>query len=758
MLTYRFYIRNNQDTTPAYVEVDEPIGWDGVVFTLQRSDQFDGLENLYSDDLTFYGAGTDLLRDAFESFGFDAQLDCKIEFYCDLVLDSTIVTVINMLTYKRVGNQTTVKLEASSVDRKFKNRFETKVNFDDLLSIEGEALTPLEPFDLKLHSKLIRTSASIKELGDPIIMGNDSNAHVPLLYKFDGDLAGTNDVTSQNVDDKSSNCIITNGSQFIRNLEITAHFDISSYSEITTNDSGTTVFKFSGGYKVYYSILLGDKITPLVTAFIADIPATASTVPLTDTFDYTITIPLFPTMSLFIYTIEDYENTLPGDVINRACLFTYNESTEIDIQEDNQIVPSESSAYMIYEVFNRVCESITDQQNAFRSNFFGRQNSLPTAYDENGCGSFTALLNGLSIRKMLDKDGNEYPFIASFSDLYRSCNAIWNLGARVEQDDDGSYYIRVEPKEYFYDNTEVVFTIDSPADVETVVAKDLLFNDIEIGYEKWKIEAVNGIDEFNSRRNYSIPLLNVKNKLQNGGGSMLSPYITSGYVIETTRRLQYSSNPTTDSEFDNDNFIVCLNRTEVTSDRYSSPPASQSYGINEVSERDEAFGAISDVISSETSYNLRLSPGNMIRNWWNYLAPSVLLKPSKILKYQSGEGNTLMKTTREDDCSPVSGEINERGNVSQDQFKESNILLSALYNPVYISFDYPIDFGNFIAIKEGSNKLIRVNCDNTSYFGFIKELRFSPNNGSANFKILLSNCVDGGFDSGFDSGFEIGTC
>lgn len=763
MLSYRFYIRDNQVETPAYVEAEEPIGWDGCSFTLQRSDQFDGLENVYSEDLTFYGVAGEILLDAFNNYGFDALLDFKIEFYCDGILNTTIENVINMLTYKRVGNETTVATEESSFGRKFKSRYETQINFNDELSIEGQPLTTLDPFDLKLHSKLIRTTATIKELG--LEIDTDKNGHFPMLYTASSDMDGTTDVESTDFDDPNNSYFIGNDTPFDRTIDINVRIRLNSLAHITTAPSGvTTETYYSGGYTMFLQVT--DEASPpnvIVSLTMAVIPATNSMVGLVDDFTYSNSIFIQPGFRIRIIYVDHHEATLPGPIIHRDNKYTYLSETEVDLKEDSKIIPSTSKAWYVYECFNRVCESITDQQNSFKSDFFGRVNSSPQTYLKNGCAAWEALTNGLNIRKMLDKDGNFFPFTTSFLNLFTSFNAIYNLGARIESNGSGGYYIRVEPKEYFYDNSGEIFTVSSPSEITTEVAVDKLYNDIQIGYEKWQIESINGIDEPNASHTYTIPLTNVKQRLEVGNGNgVTSPFIGGGFAIEITRRLQYADNPTTDWEYDNDNFIICVNKNTVNSDQYSNPPVAQDYLPGEVSERDENYISIQNLLSPSTAYNLRISPGNMILNWFKSLAPSILLKqdPNRVIKFQSGDGNYQMITQKmPDDCIIALNEIIiEDQDLTQYITKYSNLQLISLYTPTYISFDYPIDFGNFITIKEGSNKLIRVECDELTYFGFIKELKFSPNDGSANFKILLTGCFKGGFTSGFSDGFEIGTC
>lgn len=390
MLAYRFYIRDNQVETPLYVEVEEPIGWDGVTFTMQRSDQFDGLENVYSDDLTFYGLAGDILLDAFNNYGFDALLDFKIEFYCDNILNTTIENVINMLTYKRVGNETTVATEESSFGRKFISRYETVIDFNDVNSIEGHPLTPLAPFSLGVHSKLIETTSIMKELGDEI--DTAFNGHVPYFYSTISDLDGVNDVTSDNFDDIADNYILVNNSQFTYTINVVLTISLKSLAQIVKNgDHGNVNYNYSGGYTMYIQVT-DDALPPnVITSLdIATIPATDSTVGLVNTFSRFFNLVMHPNQRLRIIYLDTHESDLPGSIIHRDNKYTYLPATQVNLKNDSKIIPSTCKAYLVYECFNRVCEAMTDQQDAFRSDFFGRINSSPKTYDTNGCAAWEA--------------------------------------------------------------------------------------------------------------------------------------------------------------------------------------------------------------------------------------------------------------------------------------------------------------------------------------------------------------------------------
>jgi hypothetical protein len=762
---YKFYLKDPKSTSPEWIEVEEPNGWDSVEFTLQRSDLFIGLENDFSDNLTFEILGAQLLKNAFDKYCFDGDIDIKIESYCGdqnsgytILSDETITGVINLITYREEQGAITVKMEDSGFSRKFKNRLDTVVNFDDQLSIEGESLSNLPAVNVLLHSKKIRYQNKFKI--NPSLNNfsySASNAHTPPFISEVNEIPGANEPVSYDAPFQ----LIYSGNSGSRTFKVEGRIVVSTQFSLTYNDGSVIVTEYFAGGFVFIANLYDSSMNYVSTMNLHTEPVYNTTTAIQSDFSFDVEIDIPQNHYLSLIFINAHEIDLTSSAISRTQNLIYDvDNSYLNITEDSVVNASRCKSYFVYEALNRVLESITDTKDVLRSDFFGGLTSFPKPYLENGCARYLALTNGLNLRKMLDKEGNSFPFTASFMQLFDGLNSIFNIGLRIEKDGD-KFYIRIEPKQYFFNSDEIIFTATNVSDIERTVATDLIYNEFECGYEKWEVENISGIDEFNSKRFYSLPVKNAKKKLVAN-----SKFITGSYAIEKTRRMQYSENPSTDSKYDNDLFLICTNTSELTFTSEADNPfhtETESYPRNynpgEVAERNENYASVTNFFSPETAYNLRISPANIAINWYPVLASSLIQDPNKKVQFRSGTGNYQMKSESLSSCSSSNGELSENQNFGQSEIIGGSD--QPYYRPIYANFSYPLTRSQYYQIKQFSTYGIAFGCGETNLtVGLLKEIKFNPNidGGIARFKVLESYCKQGAYDESFDESFDIGTC
>lgn len=837
MIGYRFYIRDNNAETPIFLEVDEPKGWDGTEITLLRTATYEGMESIYGSEIRFYNyefTGFDYIVEAYDRDSFDANVEFKVEIYCDGDLVDTIIGYLNFLTYQRSGNEIQLQFEESSFFRKFKNRIDTVIDLSKTTGLDGGALSEITEKTVKLHSKQIVFEAvgdndspefdkttftydfndpgdppalsppnQLSDIFGPFTQGQfDSCEEFFMEYRlqwstinsvFDEGLIENYNIPNQLV------CITAGGGAPVANgrirstgrLVVRVPIEIASWVWTYAYGGNIQLCGCSGNqpfgiehFDYQFHIKVGDvEFSNGISSgdrlgcdevFFGDMQGknsfTSSEADMTESLSYgsgnwNNKIRFY--QNTFEYEFDAVEgdeitwwiecnmsSSYQGDGPLQAAIFCeayIGPGTGIELELVSIDSPSECSGIMIYEALNRISESITGQTDAIRSDYFGRPDSSPKTYGEYGCESLSLITSGKKLRNMLQKNGASFPITTSFSELFQALNVHNNLGVRVERDGT-EYRLRIEPKEYFFQRTSI-FTANEPETLTEEIAKERLYNDIEIGYNQWEIEATNGIDEPNTKHFYSIPTTNIKNKLQ-----QTTNFITGGYAIEMTRRIQYNENPTTDWKYDDNKFIISLNRIEVTSNQYSD--SEETYGIGEVSERDELFTTVDNLISPETAYNLRFSPARAAINWYKSIAPALLKKSNTAIKFTSGQGNTKMITELVEDCAVTNGPITEDQDIDDSDTIFSGVDKIALYSPIWISFEYPLNYSEFVTIRDNSNKAITVECGDRTYFGFVEEINYKPNlnGGVADFKLLVAYCYQGAFDNGFDNGFDISQC
>ncbi len=751
MQNWRFFLRDPL-LEVSFTEVEEPEGWDALEQILQRSDLYTGMENKYSENLIFTEEGADYMIAKFDLYRFDGQIEFKAELYCDAVLSFTLSGIINMVTYRNEQGRVNINFEDTSFQRKLFNRLTIPVKLSDHLSIEGVEIGYMDKVVIPFHSKAIQYTANYlaNQALMPLHFTDRPNAHTTPWELSGGDVIGATEPTTTEPSGAGRSIVVNEGT-IEQYIDIECRVIVSPLASITRDDAIT--YTYTGGFDYIVRDSDGDHT---VHSEAGIIQAFANTYD----FTFTITIRLDPGDSCTITFFDFYEETLPGTgTLARDQTYNYAEDSFITMLEESIYPVSTVKGYKIYEALNKVTESITDRPDAIRSDYFGRIDSDPEAYDTTGCGGEMLYTNGLAIRNMLDNNGDEFEITASFDQLFNALNVLHGIGMRVEKDA-GVPYLRIEPKEYFYQNTPIK-TFSNVSELIISVATEYAWNEVEIGFTKWEAEGINGIDEFNTKHNYAFPVKNINKKL-----TLTTDVITGGYAIETTRRQQYNSSPTTDWKYDNDGFFVSLNRTNQTFISEEENPYHlegdvypKTYATGTITERNEAFVSVSNVLSPETSYNLRYSPSRCMVNNYRYVAGTIAHSSDLPLKFQQGLGNTVMRTELGDSCDNIDGLISENQDIIKDNLVTNDKF--PYFEPVKLEFSYPMDRVEFEFLKDNENKSILVSCgENGNYQATLKEMKYIENTqgGIVNIVALNSPCISGAYDSAYDDSFDTGSC
>ena len=155
-----------------------------------------------------------------------------------------------------------------------------------------------------------------------------------------------------------------------------------------------------------------------------------------------------------------------------------------------------------------IIRAITGKNTRLRSSILGRTDST-VPYPSDGCASLNVITNGFQIRKF---DESNRPIISSLAEYIDSLKAIYNVGLALEKQS-GTEIVRIEGIEYFYNPQEMLY-LDQIFEYNQKTAKELIYNEIEIGYETFIDEGINLLDEFNTRHKYSTDIKKNKNKAE----------------------------------------------------------------------------------------------------------------------------------------------------------------------------------------------------------------------------------------------------
>lgn len=320
------------------------------------------------------------------------------------------------------------------------------------------------------------------------------------------------------------------------------------------------------------------------------------------------------------------------------------DSTSISISSATTAPVTTAKTILLYDVFLKCCQFITNEIDCFKSDLLGR---TELGYLVDGDGALIGWTNGGNLRKLPNKK-----IFANLKDLVDFTDALLCVGFGFETDN-GRSILRLERKSFFYNKSQSVISLGKVYKVKRRLDQKRFYKEIEYGYiGKIDIGKINAIDEFNTLRRASTPIKNTKNKLR-----ISTKIRTSGYQIEAQRRLQFS---TADSKLDDENFAIVLIRE----------------GAGFRTKRNEGYITILNVIDPQSGYNYDISPARCLKNWYEYLASIMVRSTNKKLKFAYGEVNYIM----------ASQKVGETELLREDgEFDLSNVI--PLFEPMLYSFD-----------------------------------------------------------------------
>ena len=706
---------------PFIIDHNDPIDINSVKQTIKRSADNDGVVFEVILDLEFIKEGLEYLKTAYEQAGgIDAIVAVNLYDYDPNLRRWNLWNVFTVVFKGPIEEtQIGVALEQIGVQRRILNLLGQEVDQETLVSEDGSSLPAQTVIDLALHSKTIRRQFS------------SSNALADMTYPPDDGFAGSktlyfiptlNPSKCDEIDDRfdyaseiAERHPLDNKLFIFKVKEQGAYtFSINLYYEYATSSSGapTSVVKW---WFVYGNLEAGYNFE--------QIGSTDTMGPLDPAIRQIKTIQRSFNLSQNdeIYIYAEFAVTGVGGGDNTTIFFKPSYlSTPITVTLVGLTTFEATStrAILPHEAVQRTLQYYTNQVNCFHSTLLGR---AELGYDSDGEYSMVAITNGANIRGLTGEpatNGNpicngEDPetldkrkIFTSFKQLHEFFNSVACTGFGF-QTIDGAPILRYEKKSFFYDKTTRILSLGKVYKPKKDILHDKYYNAVTYGYsEKIDSRNVNGIDEFNTSRNSSLPIVNSKD-----GIDITTRVIASGYLIEAQRRLKYK---TEDGPKDDSLFAICARKD----------------GSNWVAKKNEGYSSIENVIDPPTGYNYDISPARNLINWYPYLASGLQRSFSKVIKFLSGTVNYFMVTTKTGQTAlPENGSVDLTG-VSPLWDNELYIIENVPFTREYMKLIQANPYG-FIDFQDYNN---------VTYKGFISEIEVDPNKRQANLKLL--RCPD----------------
>lgn len=740
---YQYYLYNSAKGLHKLLK--SPIGWDDTGIIIGRDTFYHGINVEISVQVEFAKDAKAYIKSVYEEQGIDAeviftfyQLNKRINDY-ELFYEGKL----NLKALKIEDVKLSVGIDPFNIYTKLKNRSEILIDSSKLVSLGGTTIQAFseESKSVLLHSKAIlkqyiginnpdfdesSTQLAVSAIGSGILSNVDvENIRYVTLGFSSAEIDEIQDVNSEIATGMGSSEPV-----YILKAEEPGYYTFGIDMDYTMKVSGSSVGPVNvkldncsagNGYYDNIRIDLVFRIKNGVTLkeefFIRTFNANGCglfNLMGEEVLDYNLGRDLVVDDEVYIYfKLRAFsritKHPISPTVLNTVFESTVRDNAKLTIQgtTTSTVVRTDAQALMVFEAFARTLQSITDTQDPFRSELYGRVNSEPFSYIQNGEGSYRALLNGFRIRQFPTA---ERPIFFSLKDLYECFDSIDNIGLGIENGK-----IVIEKKEHFY-RQQIIMLCEDAAEVTTTVAQEYYWNEFEIGFSKWENEEVNNLDEFNTKRSYALPIESVKNKL-----IKITDYIASGYTIEFTRRQNYTLGSTKDWKYDESNFVV------VVRDGIEVP------GIFEA-DRAQDFDAseFANLLSPETSYNLKIDPRRNIERWGNVLNGALVHHQDKKIKFAFGQGNYRMKDKLTVEASSKTG---------NDDIPASD-LNERLWIPEYYEFTYPVYAEQLKNIRANPYGIIKATSRNKNYFGYIVSIKVDPYKNLGEFKLLRANYTE----------------
>jgi hypothetical protein len=705
---------------------DEPINWDKVNIIIKRDTEYFGVNYQFTDgdiQLRFDKvSGYELIKSIVQRDGNDADIVLQYGHYDGITEVTDYEGKLDLNTYQDKDDIITCTIGNTGFHELINSRSDTKVNLFDTKTIDG-SVKENKGTDMTLHSKSLMRKTQVIQ-GDEIseLVGGGSTGmyftfgFIDVSSQFNQikDFKGTPLISYRDAEnvhyDPSTRpdppvvFDIKEGGRYTFKLDITTNFDLSWEPETPLYRLQIFLVVSNLGVEKLRQSIFDTDITDEGTALSSsglymelkrDIPVQCSVDVTLDANDQVMLIghftveptPSYPAFSGYLTT-----KNIKGDVILSAFGLTY--------QPD-----STAKGILIFEAFESIVHSITNQANSFISEYLGKESN---GYGINGPGSLFAILNGFFIRNF---DIANRALSISLKELLSSVRNIFAVGFGYEYDSDGKQFVRIEPIEYFFQENEII-SIANCSEYSEDMAKEMIFNEVEVGYNKYPDEGEYQLDDINTELSFITPIKTNKNKL-----SIKSELISSGFAIEETRRAQKEESTT----YDDDPFIIAV----------------QADGDGWKSEAAENFDT-ENILDGTTSYNLRITPKRNLYRWAKWI--------NGCLKYKKGSEvikNTLFKMNGAGRTKEKSGGIwiQENQDVILNDFENRN----RFFDPIWISFKCRLTMAQIVSIRNAftgrdeakKNGYISVkNADGDTVSGWHYELTYNPSKEEATFKLL----------------------
>lgn len=733
MIEYKFILNPASDN----LEIEHPVGFNDTEISIKRDEKYHGIGfEASTTSLGFHGSvAVDFLREQKELYGLKANVTFQGLARCEGEEDyeEVISGKLNFGKWKEsCGKECIINLpiEEDSCIVTLKSRWEHKIDFDSYKAFD--AVTSLPNYNnLGIEIELppvaieVGIDASVAGEGDYTEVSLVDRGEHAAFFRPQYSVIRQNSIKTGNLDGSTNfafDSVLGDPYGYIISPQLLFEDNKGCFNEpinYTIRLKGSAVIHKSGdnfdllASKVILSRINNDFVDTEDTRIDSvDISMPLIGTEFTGTFDHTF-FGFFTDLregdGIYAFLRFDVEDPTPTlDTFSIQYDITFDKETSVSITTRKICPATNTDAYLVHETLSHGAEMISDMCMRVKSSYYGRTDSQPFSFDTDGCGGLRMLTSGLKIRR-----ANEDRFFASMKDLIEGLTNIDNTGWGIEPDPDrpGKFLLRIEDLSHFYRDEEILRCEAIPeGSIETEESRH--YSKINVGYKKWEVEDVNGLDEINSTREYRTSLTSVSNTLD-----VTSDLVSGSYPIELTRQQSFANTGGSDYKYDNDTFVISLIKN--------------AYGFQ------VEHGNVTDsdnMYSPETIYNYRISPIRNLMRWYRSIAnsyPNTSDADNKLF-FNSGTGNFIAEGEMTSEfCKSENSVIAENQHLFVTHFADQSDALPLWKNET-IAYEYPLSVADYKRIKLNPYGYISFQCGEW-YKGYIKEIKYKIHSGVATF-------------------------
>ena len=728
------------DTTETVI--DEPVGWDGVGFSLTRNLIHHGIfSTVDTAGFQWIDDAYDLLYSLYNTDGANAQLELLIEYKCEGEDDYTeyFRGAFDFNTFERVCDDfcyIKCTITAAKCTDVFLSRYGQDVDVLSDENFDGQAISPMSFDTLNIEGQDVLLQNKAYNLGTNSGNGTVQPFGASAFYFFSFcPVVPANNLQEIGEFNLNGISLVPTSSG---NVSVSSAFasapaaSFESFGQYLTiwnrttdplnciDNDATFDIIMKGTFNVEFTNFDGE-ITPILKLFKYN--STTGTLTLIDTNSigtiactsgvpqslafnkaYADT-PSYTDADYLLYFFECFVERLVWDGFSIRLVdfnIDFDNTTKIEMTLNSNCEPTTALSVQLPDLLEW----------------------LPTAYMDEDCPTVTideefrecldaySITKGSFIRQVTEPSVPK--LFTNFEWMFEQCRKIFNMGWGFDNNETELKIARIDG---FY-KSNVVADVGLVNKATFTTAKDLIYGTITVGYNKWEAEEYNGLDETNTQRQYRRNIDTNPTELD-----LMADIISAGYTIEVTRRKSQAKTGTSDWRYDDDLFI-----------------------INSFTDDDGFLFAVqgidvgaANIYSPTTRMNYVLTPIRNLLRWFKSIAAAQPTVANEQLIFTSGTGNYIATGEMTSTCQIENQPITENVTIDTSIISDASggYYENPIWKTIYATFDAPLTMAQFEAIKADVYGAIRFRCFSETYTGNIVEMNHDPNVGLASFKLLI---------------------